>query len=205
MRRFLKLVGAAVTISSVVVFLLTVGNLVLADISEPGVFKSVLWLSSLSALLGAGLFSNRFLLENWRHPYRYFRGDWPGKAEERIQQKIIKEVLEAARLRATETRKEKQTAAILDALEGVVDLPRDEIEKIAAKVRGKGTRSPSGTTLADKIRRFDRSILPWLTGLLGVMTFLLIRRGSALYLVTGTLLILAIVNLLLIHQSPKDK
>ena len=85
----------------------------------------------------------------------------------------------------------------------MVDLSREEIEGIAEKVRREYSRSDYKTSFTSKIRHFDQAMLPWMTGLLGLITFLLIRRGSGWYLFTGALLVLAIINLLLIHNTPK--
>ena len=205
MERFLRILGGILAIASLAAFLTSAGNLVLDTAGHPNIFKSILWLSPIAGLLGVVLFKNKFFRNSLKAPWRYLFGDRHKSTEDRIQQEIIKQVLEAARLKTIEIQKEEETTAILDALEEVVDLPRAEIDRIAEKVRQENTQAKSVNRLTSHLRRLNRAILPWLTGLLGIMTFLLIRRGSGWYLFTGALLILAIINMTIIYKSKKEE
>ena len=121
-------------------------------------------------------------------------------SEEEIQSEIRKRILrEAARKDGKETA-EEATKATLDALEGMVSLPREKMERIAEEVRAEydeRNQYPAEESTASWLYPFGAILLI-------VVTFFLARRGSAWYLFTGLILLAAILNYFLRRPSTKD-
>ena len=95
---------------------------------------------------------------------------------------------------------QEATKATLDALEDMVSLNRDEMERIAAEVRAEFEEKVSRQPDKQKVSR----IIPWAGIILIALTFLLMRRGSSWYVFTGILLIFIIFNYFFRNPPPDN-
>lgn len=120
-------------------------------------------------------------------------------SEEEIQDEIRKRILKAAQKREDVQDAKDSTKATLDALEGMVSLSREEMEKIAKEVR-KDFSKPD----LPKQSVLTQFLFPWAPIILIVITFFLMRRGSSWTLIAGIILAFTILNLIRKSLSDSD-
>ncbi len=131
------------------------------------------------------------------------------KREEKIQAEIRRRILKEAQRKEGARNLAETTKATLDALEQMIDLPREEMEKIAQKVCdefnvGFTPKLDSQPPPAKGKKTFDTFVSPWTSAFFLLMTLYLIRRGSYWYLLSGLLLLICIVNLIIKFKSKNN-
>ena len=121
-------------------------------------------------------------------------------SEEDIQREIRKRILKESGIKSEADDSQEATKATLDALEDMVSISREEMERIAEEVRLEFQGEKTTSSINKKVQR----IIPW-TGLaLIVITFLLMRRGSSWYMITGILLLFVIFNYFFRNPPPDN-
>ncbi|MCG8338868.1 MAG: hypothetical protein MJE63_30535 [Proteobacteria bacterium] len=120
-------------------------------------------------------------------------------SEEDIQREIRKRILKVSGIRSEIDNSQEATKATLDALEDMVGLSREEMERIAEEVRAEFRENEAPSSINQKAQR----IIPWTGILLIALTFLLMRRGSSWYIFTGILLVFVIFNYFF-RKPPSD-
>jgi VIT1/CCC1 family predicted Fe2+/Mn2+ transporter len=123
----------------------------------------------------------------------------PSVSEDDIQQEIRKRILKESGAKAGLEDSREATKATLDALEDMVSLSREEMERIAEEVRAEFQENKSKNTFSQKAR----GIVPWTGIILIILTFLLMRRGSSWYVFTGILLVFVVFNYFF-RKPPSD-
>jgi hypothetical protein len=104
--------------------------------------------------------------------------------DEDIQDEIRRRILKEAQKKDGKRSFEEATRATLDALEDMVSISREDMEKIAEQVKSDYKQAQSPV----RKKKGGHWIYPW-TGLgLMILTFYLARRGSSWYLFTGLIL-----------------
>lgn len=113
-------------------------------------------------------------------------------SEEEIQSEIRRRIFEESQKREEIKDAKESTEATLDALEKMVHLSREEMEKIAEEVRKDyATSSPK----KQKTSTFNW-LFPWATLLLIFLTFFLLRKGSSWVLISGLILLFIVINVI---------
>ena len=112
--------------------------------------------------------------------------------EDEIQNEIRRRILKEAQTREGTQNAQDATQATLDALEQMVPLSREEMERIADEVRAEYQNQKPDSEKPGVVSR----VFPWLTILLVVTTFFLLRRGSSWVLISGLILLFALLNIL---------
>lgn len=120
-------------------------------------------------------------------------------SEEDIQREIRKRILKVSGIRSEIDNSQEATKATLDALEDMVGLSREEMERIAEEVRAEFRENKAPSSINQKAQK----IIPWTGILLIALTFLLMRRGSSWYIFTGILLVFVIFNYFF-RKPPSD-
>jgi hypothetical protein len=110
----------------------------------------------------------------------------PSEQEQQLQDEIRKRILEAAQQKDDQETHTEETQATLDALESIIDMPREEMERIAKTVE-KEFKYKQPTHFHQTGWMFNIFLIG-----LGATTWLLFRRGSLFYLLFGASLITAI-------------
>lgn|GEM_PF-5678050 len=130
---------------------------------------------------------------------RFYCQIFPGKntSEEQVLEEIRRRILEKARQRNGQAQKEADLKATLDALEIIVDLPREEMEEIARTVQKEFQEEETTASDIPKSRLNQAGTRPpWPAIVFLVITYSLIRRGSPWYLLTGLLFLVLAVRFL---------
>ncbi len=110
--------------------------------------------------------------------------------EQRIQEEIRRRILAASRKEETRKSHLEETRATLDALEDIVDLPREEMERIAGEVESEyKTKGPPGEIRESRRTNRLRNLIPIVLGVTAIMLF---RNGSSLYLLFGATAIVSL-------------
>lgn len=126
---------------------------------------------------------------------KFFKGkNQPSKTncpEEEIQSEIRRRIFAESRKRETKKDARESTQATLDALEKMVHLSREEMEKIAEEVRKEYTATPPPRNNKSAIQ----GLLPWAAISLIIITFFLLRKGSSWIMISGLLLLFILFNL----------
>ncbi len=121
-------------------------------------------------------------------------------SEEDIQREIRKRILKESGIRSELDDSQEATKDTLDALEDMVSLSREEMERIAEEVRAEFKNTETKQSGNQKLLR----ILPWTGIILIVLTFFLMRRGSSWYIFTGLLLVFVVFNYLFRNTPPDN-
>ncbi|MCP4749851.1 MAG: hypothetical protein GY866_03070 [Proteobacteria bacterium] len=208
MERILKLIGACLSGLGLLVFSIAFGLLVSDGDFERNVTSIMAALGLLTGFSGFCL--HRFggdLIRKWKTG-RLF-GRKPPNREEMIREEIRKRILKEAHLKDGVQRTEDEIQATLDALEEIVEMPREEMERIAENVRAEfgeqlETESKAPQPSPSSEGSVDGIVFPWTALFLLAITLYLIRRGSPWYLITGILLIVAIARLAVKYTSKSD-
>lgn len=120
--------------------------------------------------------------------------------KEQIQEEIRRRILQAAKQKSGEMDLADSIEATLDALEGMVNLSREEMERIVEEVQAEFNEddvSPQGVPSAPpKQEVVERFVFPWTALLLFVVTYYLVRRGSPFYLASGALFVVALLGVM---------
>jgi len=130
------------------------------------------------------------------------RIDPPMASEEDIQNEIRKRILKEARKREGIHESKDTTEATLDALEDIVSLSREEMEKIAEEVKAdfEKTRHPE-----PKAGKGGNSLV-WIILSLIILSYFGARRGSSWMLIVGIILVGLLVNQLVkMIRNDKDE
>ncbi len=133
-RKILKLIGASVSAISFGLITIIGVKLISGNVTDTNSLLIYNAFFSLTALGGFGLYKFNDVVVRMLNRIGWFT-DSEKPIEDRIQDEIRKRVLEKAKIMDQEKQKHDEIKATLDALEEVVDLSREEIEKIAQDVR----------------------------------------------------------------------
>lgn len=114
----------------------------------------------------------------------------PSERERQIQEEIRRRILAAAKKREGHLLHAEETKATLDALADIVDLPREEMERIAKEVES----DYNSEEMPNKVRKScSRTRLGHFVPIvLGVTAFMLFKSGSSLYLLFGAATVVSI-------------
>ncbi len=130
------------------------------------------------------------------------RIDPPTASEEDIQNEIRKRIIKEARKREGIHESKDTTKATLDALEDIVSLSREEMEKIAEEVKEEFEKACHPDPKPGK----GGSSLVWITLSLIILSYFGARRGSPWMLIVGIILVGILVNQLVkIIKNDKDE
>jgi len=131
----------------------------------------------------------------------WFNKSFTGRtSDEKIQDEIRRRILEEAQKREAIRESRDATRATLDALEEIVSLPREEMERIAEQVKAefRGDRQQDDTASGGEQRpakpsRPNGSLLPWILAALVVLSFFGFRRGHPWMLAGGVIVLVLLV------------
>jgi hypothetical protein len=130
------------------------------------------------------------------------RIDPPMASEEDIQNEIRKRILKEARKREGIHESRDTTEATLDALEDIVSLSREEMEKIAEEVKEDFEKARHPDPRSGK----GGSSFVWIALSLIILSYFGARRGSPWMLVVGIVLVGILVNRLVkMIRNDKDE
>lgn len=196
--KIIRLLGALISGLSGVYLIWTLKRLIL----ESPIDMSEILISS-SICIGGGMIG----IELLRHAKplasylsRQFRWLTQKNAylEDKIQNEICRRVLAASNRQSIEIKQEEERDALIEALSNIVDMSREDIEKIAEEVRSEYRGSSKTKTADNQLKKKDGpgSRLKWVVVGSFLVTYFLVRRGSPLYLVTGVICLVLFVKLL---------
>ncbi|MBU3917922.1 hypothetical protein KKA14_20535 [bacterium] len=130
------------------------------------------------------------------------------KTVDEIQEEIRKRILLKARRHAGNQNLEEATRATLDAMEEIVDLPRDEMERIAKTVldelKENSEFSPQEPSSGSG-KKLKSYIFPWTSILALIAIIYLLRRGAPWYMMVGLLLIAAGIGIIIKKNSNNNQ
>jgi len=180
------------------------------EVISENISKGIPWywffFTCIAGLTGFGIFKySKFISRITENTARRFFSK-NRVTDDQIQEEIRKRVLEAAKIRSRQKRKTEEIQATLDALEEIVDIPREDIEEIAENVQSEYHSEPDNKTLnqndnpekPDLKKRFQ---IPWITIGIVFLTLSLVRRGSSLYLFTSCILFFLVLKWVKEHFS----
>lgn len=125
-----------------------------------------------------------------------------GSTEEKIQDEIRRRILKEAKKKEAIKASRDKTEATLDALEEIVSLSREEMERIAEEVKAefrdeKPTEKPiEKPTTPPKKKRSRGSQILWIASALVIMSFFGFRRGQAWMMIGSAVLLVILFNLI---------
>lgn len=169
------------------------------------IYSSIPWywfvLTCVSGVMGYWMFKYCHLISRITNNVAERFLPTPQANDDLIQEEIRKRVLKAAKVKSNQKRKIEETQATLDALEEIVDIPREEMEKIAENVQGEfkvnSEKKPTSKNDKSKKQILRKKIsFPWVPIGICFLTLSLIRRGSSWYIFTGGILVFLIVKLI---------
>lgn len=210
-RKILKLLGAGISAISFGLVTIIVAKLISGNVTDMNSLLMYNAFFSLTALGGFGLYRYNDVVVRMFNRIGWFT-DSEKLNEDRVQDEIRKRVLEKARMMDQEKQKQNEFKATLDALEEVVDLSREEIEKIAQDVRSEykieseeaneeASKEPQKLKEQEKANPWQRGnfsmrkqTFPWPAIMLACVTFYFFRIGSRWALFTAIFLIVTIIK-----------
>lgn len=212
-RKILKLIGAGISAISFGLITIIVVRLISGNATDTNSLFIYNAFFSFTALGGLGLYKFNDAIARLFDRIGWFT-DGEKQIEDRIQDEIRKRVLEKAKKMDQERRKQDEIEATLAALEEVVDLPREEIEKIARDVRAdykkeseeayqdvsskpqkQQAREDANPWLRKNFRKRKLTI-PWPAIVLAGVTLYFFRMGSRWALFTAIFLIITIIKII---------
>ena len=205
------MIGAGISAISFGLITIIVVKLISGNVPDTNSFFIYNAFFSLTALGGLGLYKFNDVVVRMFNRIGWFT-DSEKLIEDRIQDEIRKRVLEKAKIMDQEKRKQDEIKATLDALEEVVDLSREEIERIAQDVRSEYQVESEETyqdISSESQKREEREkanpwqrgtfpmrkhTFPWPAIMLACVTLYFFRIGSRWALFAAIFLIIALIK-----------